>query len=163
MTWTDEAIAELRRLWDSPEKPSASVIAENFRTARERPSRSAIIGKVHRLGLSPRRSATTMPKPKPRHRPLKRTPPAQALRLGDRGWQAAAKFIDLVEPIAEFDDSAIPLEQRRQVHELEEHHCRFPCGDPAIPGDFFFCGAPKMEGKSYCPLHQARCYGSGRA
>lgn len=57
--WTDERVAELRRLWD--EGKSASQIER----AVGAPSRSAVIGKVHRLGLEKRGRGHTVSTTKP--------------------------------------------------------------------------------------------------
>lgn len=50
MAWTDERIGDLRRMWD--EGLTASQIAESLGGV----SRNAVIGKAHRLGLTPRPS-----------------------------------------------------------------------------------------------------------
>jgi GcrA cell cycle regulator len=38
--------------------------------------------------------------------------------------------------------------------ELEEHHCRWPLGDPREP-DFGFCARARIAGMPYCPGHCA--------
>lgn len=43
-----------------------------------------------------------------------------------------------------------------RVLALEEHHCRWPIGDPASP-NFRFCGARKERG-SYCEYHRGIAY-----
>ena len=48
MAWTDERIKQLRQLWS--EGQSASKIAEKLGGV----TRNAVIGKIHRLGLSNR-------------------------------------------------------------------------------------------------------------
>ena len=50
MAWTDERIGDLRRMWDNG--LTASQIAETLGGV----SRNAVIGKAHRLGLTPRPS-----------------------------------------------------------------------------------------------------------
>ena len=53
------------------------------------------------------------------------------------------------------DDLATPAEQRKTFSQLTSLCCRWPVGDPASP-DFFYCGAPKVIGSSYCPSHYLR-------
>ncbi|MDD3445196.1 MAG: GcrA family cell cycle regulator, partial [Zavarzinia sp.] len=73
MSWTDERIATLRDLWE--QGLSASQIAARLGNI----TRNAVIGKVHRLGLSGRpspvraeRPATAAPAPKPAEAPAPR-------------------------------------------------------------------------------------------
>ena len=60
MEWTDEAVAELKRLW--AENVSARDIGERLGGV----SRNAVIGKAHRLGLSNRSAKPPAPKAKPK-------------------------------------------------------------------------------------------------
>jgi GcrA cell cycle regulator len=41
---------------------------------------------------------------------------------------------------------------RPTFFELENHHCRWPLGGPTEPAKFF-CGAPRLVGRSYCLVH----------
>lgn len=77
MSWTDERIAKLRKLWD--DGLSASQIADKLGNV----TRNAVIGKAHRLGLKARPSPvkqeaagapkTAVKKPKATPRPAKVT------------------------------------------------------------------------------------------
>ena len=60
MTWTEERVELLKRLW--ADGRSASQIAAEIGGC----SRNAVIGKVHRLGLSGRAKAGPTGEPKPR-------------------------------------------------------------------------------------------------
>jgi hypothetical protein len=66
MDWTPHRIATLRRMW--ADGASAALIAERLGCA----SRSAVLGKVHRIGLD-RRNAVDAQKPKPK--PTRSAPP----------------------------------------------------------------------------------------
>jgi len=66
MTWTDENVTELTRLWDAGY--SASQIGKRIGL-----SKNAVIGKAHRLGLKPR--------PSPIKRSLIARPPAPPPRV----------------------------------------------------------------------------------
>ena len=73
MAWTDERIKNLRQLWS--EGQSASKIAEQLGGV----TRNAVIGKIHRLGLS-NRKPMIYPRPFPLgHRPQEDRP-SQILR-----------------------------------------------------------------------------------
>ncbi|MCK5576205.1 MAG: GcrA cell cycle regulator, partial [Sphingomonadales bacterium] len=60
MSWTDDRIAQLKKCWDKG--LSASQIATEL---GEGVTRNAVIGKVHRLGLSNRTTTTTKAKAAP--------------------------------------------------------------------------------------------------
>src|SRR5688500_14893994 len=63
MSWTDERIATLTKMWESG--ATASQIAEELGGV----SRNAVIGKAHRLGLKARPSPVKANEPKPAPRP----------------------------------------------------------------------------------------------
>lgn len=161
MTWTEEAIDELKRLHSGGLFSSEEIAMRLTAELRHTMTRNAVIGKVHRLGLKNGRTRgnyETRPR-KPRGERSDTFRPKK-LRLGDRGWQAGPKFIELVEPEPILDE-AIPLSQRKTLMQLDPGDCRFPCGDPVDPG-FFFCGGPSVEGGSYCPEHTRRAYQTKR-
>lgn len=132
--WTDARVAKLRDLWR--EGLSASTVA-----ARLGVSRNAVIGKVHRLGLSksgehdsarprlparpkaPRRASRARPKPAPR--------PA---------LQAPVHAVDLPGLVG-------------RLEALGAQACHFPIGDPKSD-DFAFCGRKRSRGP-YCAAHAA--------
>src|SRR5580700_3480057 len=60
MTWTEERVENLKKLWG--EGLSASQIAAELGGI----TRNAVIGKVHRLGLSGRAKSPTSAAPRPR-------------------------------------------------------------------------------------------------
>ncbi|MCP1167984.1 GcrA cell cycle regulator, partial [Limimaricola sp. ASW11-118] len=57
MSWTDERVETLKRMWN--EGQSASQIAKELGGV----TRNAVIGKVHRLGLSNRTGVAPQPAP----------------------------------------------------------------------------------------------------
>src|SRR6187399_8487 len=63
MSWTDERIATLTKMWESG--ATASQIADELGGV----SRNAVIGKAHRLGLKARPSPVKANEPKPAPRP----------------------------------------------------------------------------------------------
>lgn len=151
MTWTDERVELLKKLWS--EGLSASQIAGELGGI----TRNAVIGKVHRLGLSGRAKSPSSSAPRPRkarsHSHLMRIS-----RPAVRGNTALAHAFDYeydVEP--EPIDNIIPIGQRRTLLELNENTCRWPIGDPG-GADFFFCGGPPIGGLPYCAYHSRIAY-----
>nr|WP_111299741.1 GcrA family cell cycle regulator [Paracoccus saliphilus] len=72
MSWTDERVETLKRMWS--EGQSASAIAKELGGV----TRNAVIGKVHRLGLSNRNDeAEAAPAPQPAPEPVAEKKPAK--------------------------------------------------------------------------------------
>ncbi|ATF17659.1 MULTISPECIES: GcrA family cell cycle regulator [Phaeobacter] len=72
MSWTDERVELLKKMWG--EGQSASQIAKELGGV----TRNAVIGKVHRLGLSNRNSGTAKPAAEPKEKPAAAPKPAPA-------------------------------------------------------------------------------------
>lgn len=70
MSWTDERIETLRKMWDSG--LTATQIAEELGGV----SRNAVIGKAHRLGLASRPSPVKANATEPKPAPVPAAPPA---------------------------------------------------------------------------------------
>jgi GcrA cell cycle regulator len=138
MTWSDERVGLLKRLWK--DGLSASQIADELGGL----TRNAVIGKVHRLGLSGRVKRPSSSAPRARSGP--RTPRTVA-RTGVIG-----------------SDNGAAAAQRRTLMQLDAAHCKWPVGDPCEQG-FFFCGAPKdaADPSPYCPPHAERARAPGAA
>jgi GcrA cell cycle regulator len=155
-TWTDERVELLKKLWS--DGLSASQIAAEFGGI----TRNAVIGKVHRLGLSGRAKAPSSSASRPR----KPRPPAHFMRPprpASRGNTAlahrAAPHYDLEpepEPEPEFLDNVIPIGQRCSILQLTEATCHWPVGDPGSP-EFFFCGGKAVD-SPYCGYHARIAY-----
>ena len=151
MTWTDERVESLKKLWG--EGLSASQIAAELGGI----TRNAVIGKVHRLGLSGRAKSPASTAARPR----KARPHTHLMRVSRpavRGNTALAHAYDFEpEPEPEVVDNVIPLGQRRTILELTEETCRWPIGDPGST-DFFFCGGQTGTGAPYCTYHSRVAY-----
>jgi len=176
MSWTDERVELLKKMWG--EGQSASQIAKELGGV----TRNAVIGKVHRLGLS-NRAGSTAAKPAGKEKPDAAAPAPQA--------EAEAPQAPAPEPEnaeAEEAPAAAPAPARRPIvpagqplppqpaaneispealasvrqvekkalkislMELTERTCKWPIGDPATE-DFWFCGLPVQAGKPYCEAH----------
>jgi GcrA cell cycle regulator len=179
MSWTDERVETLKRMWS--EGQSASQIAKELGGV----TRNAVIGKVHRLGLSNRvggkddedeapATPASAARPDPAPKPEPAAPRAEAARPA----QAAAQPVSNVTPLPvrkaivpagqplppqpslnEISPEALAsvreVEKRARkltLMELTERTCKWPIGDPATD-DFWFCGLPSLPGKPYCEAH----------
>jgi GcrA cell cycle regulator len=149
MTWTDDRVELLKKLW--ADGLSASQIAAELGGV----TRNAVIGKVHRLGLSGRAKSPSSAAPrarKPRSHIMRVARPAM------RGNTALALAFETdQEPELELVENIIPIGQRRTLLELTEDTCRWPIGDPASP-EFFFCGGKPLTSLPYCGYHSRVAY-----
>ena len=107
MSWTDERVELLKKLW--ADGLSASQIAGELGGI----TRNAVIGKVHRLGLSGRAKSPSSSAPRARK---PRTHMMRVSRGMSRGNTALALAYDTdLEPEPEFIENIIPLGQRRTL------------------------------------------------
>lgn len=120
--WTEERVDTLKRMWDAGK--SQAEIADAIGC----PSRSAIGGKIHRLGIS--RQVERKPKP-PRPERQRGRPARTYLPQCD------------AEP---FESRAVLPEGRLTFAELTNAVCHFPVGAPP----YLFCGEPAVAASSYC-------------
>jgi GcrA cell cycle regulator len=151
MNWTDERVELLKKLWT--DGLSASQIAAELGGI----TRNAVIGKVHRLGLSGRAKSPSSTAPRPRKA---RAHPhmMRVARPAMRGNTALAQAFEYeVEAEPELVDNIIPIGQRCNLLELTEETCRWPIGDPGS-ADFFFCGGQTMTALPYCSHHSRIAY-----
>ncbi len=143
MGWTEERVELLKKLWQ--DGLSASQIAKQLGGV----TRNAVIGKVHRLGLSGRATPS-----KPARTVLRTPRPA-------RPATAPSAPRRLAEPVS---ISAHPTPVRYVDEEpgsatvltLGAHMCKWPIGDPAMD-NFTFCGRRSGEGP-YCHEHSQVAY-----
>lgn len=172
MSWTDDRVELLKKMWG--EGQSASQIAKELGGV----TRNAVIGKVHRLGLSnratsnstkseakatPKAEAKPAATPKAEPRPTPKTEPAVPAKPA--ATPARRQIIPAGQPLPpQPSANEISPEALARVNEVEkkakkislleltEKTCKWPIGDPATP-DFWFCGLPTETGKPYCEAH----------
>ena len=158
ISWTDERVELLKKLWS--EGLSASQIAGELGGV----TRNAVIGKVHRLGLSGRAKApapqTQRPK-KPMTRPA--TPmrdAGQPVSIGATALKAdtmpAPRAHAAPAPsLTSLSDE--PLIANATVLQINEQTCKWPIGDPSA-SDFHFCARRSDIGIPYCAYHARIAY-----
>ena len=157
LAWNDERVELLKKLW--AEGLSASQIAGRLGGV----TRNAVIGKVHRLGLSGRATTSRMKSLRPRPRAaataLARRPAATGKpRFGSVGNPSVrALYHPDAEPFIPVEELVIPLVERKSIQTLTECSCRWPIGDPQH-AEFHFCGKDKVMGLPYCEFHARRAF-----
>ncbi|SHG53727.1 GcrA family cell cycle regulator [Cognatishimia maritima] len=176
MSWTDERVEILKKMWG--EGQSASQIAKELGGV----TRNAVIGKVHRLGLSnragsggakadakPKAEAKPKPAPKPKAEPKAKpmpemktepaVPPRPAGATNRKAIIPAGQPLPPQPSANEISPEALAkvneVEKKAKklsLMELTERTCKWPVGDPATE-HFWFCGLPVQSGKPYCEAH----------
>ena len=176
MSWTDERVEMLKAMW--AEGKSASQIAKELGGV----TRNAVIGKVHRLGLSnrgpngdrlddidvaPAHEAALEVEPEVADEPT--APEAPAMRPREVGVapMRPKPIVANGQPLppqpsgSEISPEALAnlaevakKARRLSLMQLTERTCKWPIGDPATD-DFWFCGLPCVPGKPYCETHVA--------
>jgi len=138
MSWTDEKVESLKKLWGSGK--TASQIAEIIGGI----SRNAVIGKAHRLNLSAKiktRTATS-------NQSYENTLDEKNIKTR-RGRKS--KFRSLII------EKNFEPENPKQLEELDENSCKWPIGHPNEES-FYFCGRSSLKDFSYCKLHLLYAY-----
>jgi GcrA cell cycle regulator len=153
MAWNDERVDLLKKLWS--DGLSASQIAGRLGGV----TRNAVIGKVHRLGLSGRATTSRMKSHRPRVRTQTATKRLMKPRFANVGNPALRNlYLGDTEPyVPPAEEVEIPLKERKYIQTLTESCCRWPIGDPQQP-DFHFCGKHKVPGLPYCEGHARRAF-----
>jgi GcrA cell cycle regulator len=155
MSWNDERVELLKKLWT--DGLSASQIAAELGGV----TRNAVIGKVHRLGLSGRAKSPSVSAPRPRKAPAPRPVVRSTSMPQVRGNVALAPMVmteTYLQPaVRPMEEVVVPMSRRVQIMELREAMCKWPIGDPTH-AEFVFCGADCNFGTPYCTHHSAIAY-----
>lgn len=142
--WSDERTTALKRLWGAGK--SASEIAREmdcFEHCQDG-GRSAVIGKVYRLKLSPRDLSARCRSPR-RCRPPR---PSTVV------YQPKTRRLPPPSPASPLPLPGVTDVARVSLLDLQPHHCRWPVGEPTRG----FCGCPALVGLPYCEPHARRAY-----
>lgn len=157
--WTDKRIELVKKFW--AKGWSARQIAAELCCGI---TRNAVIGKVHRLGLSGRAKSSPPfgPKINPNPRPYKKR--ASKRLMDERGVMnngpATAEQLDVARAV--YEDANEVMESYRSalvcsIDELSVDTCRWPLGDPSTP-DFRYCGERPLTSLPYCGSHSRMAY-----
>jgi GcrA cell cycle regulator len=138
VTWTRQALERAVAMWKAGF--SSREIGDALCVTR-----SAVMGKVHRMGLK-RFGALDSPPRKAR---------VKSNSAGFADQRHARRTAVAVQAPAAAD---IPVKfLGLSFAQLEAHHCKFPRGDE----HFTFCGQPRLNGSPYCPHHHRLCFAKG--
>jgi GcrA cell cycle regulator len=150
--WTHDRIALLRMLW------SQGQTAEAIGARLGGLSRSAVLGKIHRLRLHADQVPANVPT---KNVPTKISSNKNASIDAPARRRRRTKY----RKRASADTAPAPARQYKTLLELTNITCRWPHGRPGT-NRFFFCGAPEADlehGIPYCALHMRRAYPNGPA
>jgi GcrA cell cycle regulator len=146
--WSPSEIETLQQNWQWKSASQIAVMLENR-------TRNSVIGQVNRLRAMGKMPARML-KRYVEEPAFNRTPPKQTPipRLPKpRNNMNEIKSLPVIPPPLEIEDAGRPV----ILVELEDHHCRWPLGDPREPG-FGFCARARVAGMPYCPGHCAIAY-----
>ncbi len=177
MSWTDERVETLKKMWT--EGQSASQIAKELGGV----TRNAVIGKVHRLGLSNRSGAQAAPAAKEKAAPARakakaepkveakpapevKSAPGRATEIPPPApVNLRTKIIPAGQPLPpQPSANEISPEALASVREVEKKAKKISlmeltertCKWPIgdpATDDFWFCGLGVQSGKPYCEAH----------
>lgn len=152
--WNDRRVELLKTLWADDRSCSeiAGVLGGGL-------TRNAVIGKVHRLGLSGRPRTPSSPAKRRVRKP--RGERRMVQRIANHGTRFDVTEVMEGEPLPEETGLDIPLAQRCTLLDLDSNKCKWPIGDPATP-EFFFCGGKAAGEGPYCGYHSRVAYQGGR-
>jgi len=152
MSWTEERVSRLTKLW--ADGLSASQVAADLGGV----TRNAVIGKIHRLGLSGRAkpAASAASRIKRQTRGNTGYAATRTTRAAPRTRGATALKMDVDAEIRftpkPVEDVVIPISRKLTLMQLSEKTCKWPTGDPQRP-NFSFCGHNSKEATPYCEFH----------
>ena len=146
-SWSEPRVTTLRSLW--LDGLSASQIAKQLGGV----TRNAVIGKVHRLGLSGR-GAPSAPGRTARISPPRPARPRRAVVRPSRVM--APPRPPVAASVTGPEGPGLVTDMAR----LAVHACKWPIGDPKSP-EFSFCGR-HAEGR-YCVAHETQGVRAGTA
>lgn len=146
-TWTPERVEQLRGFVVTGLTCSQIAAAIGV-------TRNAVIGKIHRLGLSPERPEAAPVRSRPQRGRGPRRPQRRMLRLIRAGTPRIADS-------ASAEPAPINSTQCCSLLELAHGKCRWPLSDGinnSSAADFVFCGNEVAAGFSYCTSHARMAY-----
>lgn len=153
MIWTDEAVEELKKMWDKG--MTTGQIAKVLGVTK-----NSIIGKVHRLCLtarpSPIKKSTNSEKKDTKPAKTEKNTTKKAKTTAPKAEKVKEVVIEKKEEVTKVETPTIE-ELNIPLIKLDNHTCRWPLGDPRDE-DFCFCGKKIKTGQTYCEEHSAVAY-----
>jgi GcrA cell cycle regulator len=153
MSWTDERVELLKKLWS--EGLSASQIAAQLGGV----TRNAVIGKVHRLSLSGRaKPASSGPRQRKARNASPHRPSTRHYVSGNTALKTHAHPAPRRLPAqVPLEDIVVPISLNVSLLALNDTMCKWPEGDPGTE-NFHFCGHRNWNSMPYCEYHSRIAY-----
>lgn len=148
MIWTDEAVEELKKMWDRGMTTGQIAKALNV-------TKNSIIGKVHRLCLTARPSP--IKKTDMGVKEKKAVKKEKAVQEKNKQSEQHLKKTSTKEGETKTAPKTVAENTNIPLVKLDNHTCRWPMGDPR-DDDFCFCGKRIRTGQTYCEEHAAIAY-----
>jgi len=122
--WTRAQLEQAREMWVAGKTATqiAAIVGK---------SRSAVVGKMKRLGVLERA-----------------TPPVKTVKRVATNVKKLTQEPDPLPPPVFVSLKPVLLQN------LKSHHCRAILGDVGMDGFAWYCGDPRAEGSSYCSHHR---------
>lgn len=172
--WTGDRVELAKAMWGRGESGDtiADELNKNLTLADAGPvTRNAVIGKMHRAGMSagkPQRTASAtrpakaLTRPQASREEMPEPPATPRSGLDAAGLAALDASVDALEldPPEAFALKQVGRAQGCTLLELRNETCRWPIGTPGQPG-FHFCGgkAPGVDASEpYCGYHSRIAY-----
>ncbi|MEE9273414.1 MAG: GcrA family cell cycle regulator [Robiginitomaculum sp.] len=147
MAWTEERVKVLTKLWMNG--LSASQVAKQLGGV----TRNAVIGKVHRLGLSGRAKPSRLTK-----RTRKTSTTTRRRSVAKVSPRTPKQVITTPPPLeAKLMDNG----EYANILSVTENMCKWPIGDPSS-ANFRFCGRGVSKDEPYCKAHAQLAYQPAR-
>jgi len=151
MAWTEDRVEILTKLW--AEGLSASQIAKQLGGV----TRNAVIGKVHRLGLSGRAKPSN-----PARKAARKTPTRARTPRAPSTPRAPRPVVKAPPPPPPIEAKPMANGQYATILTITEHMCKWPIGDPST-SEFRFCGRKTPDrDEPYCTAHSRVAYQPSR-
>lgn len=155
MSWTDQRVALLRKLWG--EGKTAAEIAKELGSV----TRNAVIGKAHRLKLASRASPIQQNNRKPVVAANNSSPTAPKKVAVKQKEKESAFNVPLEVLVTQDKSKSVAKASHEKAEyslaELTNSQCRWPTGDPREEA-FGFCGGEALVGIPYCEEHGKAAY-----
>ena len=138
MSWNEEKVAQLKKLWETNTAAEISKIIGDV-------TRNAIIGKANRLNLSSKIKARGVSS----NQNLQNTNNEENYSKQKLGKKS--RFQSLII------EKDFEPENPKQLEELTDDVCKYPINHPTDK-NFYFCGRSSLKDFSYCKLHLLYSY-----
>lgn len=151
MAWTEDRVEILTKLW--AEGLSASQIATKLGGV----TRNAVIGKVHRLGLSGRAKPSN-----PSKATKRKTPTRARTRRTPSAPRIPRVVVKAPPPPPPIEAKPMANGEYATILTITDHMCKWPIGDPST-SEFRFCGRKTADAEEpYCTAHSRVAYQPSR-